>query len=245
MNKHIWALAGILTFLIIWHIASLFVASSLILPGPISVLQTFLSMLPTAAFQKALWASFLRVLLGLIVSVPTGIALGLLCGLFPPLDYFLRPFLAFIAATPVMAIILIIFLWAGSEGTPVVTAFLIVFPVMVQNTKAGVLALDTNLKEMCRVFQFSRLSTLQNLYIPSIVPYLLSALKTALSLCWKVVVAAEVLVQPIRALGTGMQNAKAQLETPSLFAWTCATVIAAALCQGLLKLAIIKGRIKR
>jgi NitT/TauT family transport system permease protein len=77
---------------------------------------------------------------------------------------------------------------------------------------------------------------LQNLYIPSIIPYIQSALKTSLSLCWKVVVAAEVLVQPFYALGTGMQNAKAQLETSSLFAWTCATVLAAALCQGILKL---------
>lgn len=44
-------------------------------------------------------------------------------------------------------------------------------------------------------------------------------------------VAAEVIVQPRHALGTGMQMAKAQLETTELLAWTAATVIMAALTE--------------
>jgi NitT/TauT family transport system permease protein len=53
-------------------------------------------------------------------------------------------------------------------------------------------------------------------------------------MCWKVVVAAEVLVQPLFALGTGMQRAKAALDTAELFSWTVAAVIAAALSETLL-----------
>jgi NitT/TauT family transport system permease protein len=64
----------------------------------------------------------------------------------------------------------------------------------------------------------------------------MGGLRSALSLCWKVVVAAEVLVQPLRALGTGMQRAKAQLETAELFAWTLGTVLAAAAAQELVTL---------
>jgi NitT/TauT family transport system permease protein len=87
----------------------------------------------------------------------------------------------------------------------------------------------------------SRGEFLKYLYIPSLVPFILGGLRSSLSLCWKVVVAAEVIVQPLRSLGTGMQQAKAQLETPELFAWTAATVIAAALTQGLLSFAIGRG----
>jgi NitT/TauT family transport system permease protein len=65
-------------------------------------------------------------------------------------------------------------------------------------------------------------------------PFITGSLYAGLSLCWKVVAAAEVLVQPARALGTGMQMAKAQLETAELFAWTLATILAAALSQLLL-----------
>jgi NitT/TauT family transport system permease protein len=72
---------------------------------------------------------------------------------------------------------------------------------------------------------------------------MLGGLRSGLSLCWKVVVAAEVLVQPFRALGTGMQNAKAQLETAELFAWTAGTVCAATAAQ--FALTLILARLKR
>jgi len=52
------------------------------------------------------------------------------------------------------------------------------------------------------------------------------------------VAAAEVLVQPMRSLGTGMQQARAHLNTGELFAWTAATVCAAAVCQGILSLTL-------
>jgi NitT/TauT family transport system permease protein len=63
-----------------------------------------------------------------------------------------------------------------------------------------------------------------------------AALRSSLSLSWKVVVAAEVLVQPVLSMGSGMQRAKANLETAELFAWTIATVAAAGLSEALLGL---------
>ena len=136
-----------------------------------------------------------------------------------------------VAATPVMSVILIAFLVLGQERTPVFTAFLMVFPVMAANTSAGFREMNGDLKELFTVYRLSRLETLRFLYLPSMLPFVLGGLRSSLSLCWKVVVAAEVLVQPVRALGTGMQYAKAQLETAELFAWTVAAVIAAALSQ--------------
>jgi NitT/TauT family transport system permease protein len=115
-----------------------------------------------------------------------------------------------------------------------------VFPVMASNTIEGVRSVDPRLRELFRIYPLSRRDQLQYLYIPGIMPFILGGLRSSLSLCWKVVVAAEVLVQPLLALGTGMQRSKAQLETAELFAWTLATVIAAALSQGILNLILGK-----
>jgi len=87
----------------------------------------------------------------------------------------------------------------------------------------------------------NRAETLKYLYIPSLVPFILAGLRSSLSLCWKVVAAAEVIVQPMYSLGAGMQQSKTQLETPELFAWTAAAVIAAASTQGILSL-VLKRR---
>jgi NitT/TauT family transport system permease protein len=153
---------------------------------------------------------------------------------------FFRPWFSIISATPVMSVILIVFLILGAERTPVFTAFLMVFPVMAATTIEGLRSVDPGLQELFRIYPVSRGEEIRYLYIPTLVPFILGGLRSSLSLCWKVVVAAEILVQPFRALGTRMQMAKAQLETPELFAWTLATVIAAALSQCLLTLILSK-----
>jgi NitT/TauT family transport system permease protein len=144
---------------------------------------------------------------------------------------FVRPFFSLVSATPVLSVILIAFLWFGQERTPVFAAFLMVFPVMAANVLEGVKSADHRLEEALVAYGLSRRQRLWHLYLPTLLPFLLGGLRSSLSLCWKVVVAAEVIVQPLYSLGTGMQSAKAQLETAELFAWTAATVVCAGLAE--------------
>jgi NitT/TauT family transport system permease protein len=238
MNKKteqfFWTFAGILILLLVWEAASRFWGNSLLLPGPLPVLQHFFRLLATRRFLMSLLNSFLRVIFGVLIAAPLGLAAGIASGLNRRAAAMLKPLFQVISATPVMAIILIAFLWFGQNRTPVFTAFLMVFPVMAANTIEGIKSVDGALIELFRVYGLSRTETLTSLYIPSLIPFILGGLRSSLSLCWKVVVAAEVLVQPARALGTGMQNAKAQLETAELFAWTAGTVCAAAFSQFIL-----------
>ena len=239
---HLWRLAGLAAFLALWEAGARVSGSALIFPGPVSVIRQFIALLPTARFLGALGGSLLRVLFGMLCSAPLGVLVGILAGLDKRVHAFLSPFFAVVAATPVMSVILIAFLVFGSERTPVFTAFLMVFPVMSANTIAGLRAVDPKLRELFTLYGISRGATVRRLYIPATMPFILGGLRSSLSLCWKVVVASEVLVQPLLALGTGMQRAKSQLETPELFAWTLATVLAAALTEGLASLALGKKR---
>ena len=240
-----WTAAGILVLLALWGLASLAGGSSLLLPGPLPVLRRLASLAASERFLLSLGGSFFRVLLGMGVSVPLGVIAGAASGLDRRAGAFLKPLFQVISATPVMSVILIAFLWFGQERTPVFTAFLMVFPVIAANTASGIAALDPKLKELFAIYGLSFRERFFSLYLPGIAPFVLGGLKSGLSLCWKVVVAAEVLVQPRFSLGTGMQNAKAQLETAELFAWTAGTVIACALCQGILSLIIKKIRGRR
>ena len=233
-----WTLAGIAVLLLVWEIGARIYGSGLILPGPLPVLGRFAALIQTRRFLEALGASFLRVLGGIAIAVPLGIIVGIAAGLDNRFRYFIKPLFSVIAATPVISVILIAFLILGSGKTPVFTAFLMIFPVMTSNIIEGISRTDKRLKEMAVAFKLSFGETLRCLYIPSLVPFILGGLKSSLSLCWKVVVAAEVLVQPFTSLGSGMQQAKAQLETPELFAWTAATVFAAALSQGALSIVL-------
>jgi len=54
-----------------------------------------------------------------------------------------------------------------------------------------------------------------------------------LGLTWKVVIAGEVLAQPLHGIGTGMFQAKLYLETGEVFAWTVCAIVLSAVTEGL------------
>jgi len=233
-----WTLAGAAFLFLVWELAARTYGKGLILPGPIPVLANLAALAQTPRFHSALWHSFLRVLGGIAIAVPLGVAAGIAAGLDARARAFLGPLFSAVSAVPVISVILIAFLLFGSGRTPVFTAFLMIFPVMAANTVEGIGNTDQKLKELFAAFKMSRTETLKYLYFPSIVPFVVGGLRSSLSLSWKVVAAAEVLVQPARSLGTGMQQARAHLNSGELFAWTAATVCAAAVCQGILSLVL-------
>jgi len=230
--------------ILFWEIAARLVAADIILPGPLPTLVRLGALLTTRRFLASLGSSLVRVLWGIALSVPLAVAVGIAAGLDRRINAFLRPLFALVSATPVLSIILIAFLWFGQERTAIFAAFLIIFPVMSATAIAGVGAADPRLLEALRVYRFTRYQTLRHFYLPSLMPFIIGGLRASLALSWKVVVAAEVIVQPLFGLGTGMQNAKAQLETTELFAWTAATVGIAALSELLLWLMQRNSRLK-
>jgi NitT/TauT family transport system permease protein len=229
--KNFWSVAGICFILLVWKGASLVVAQDLLLPSPESVLVKLVALVTTPRFLHSLLRTFFRLLSALAVSIPLGIVAGLISGLSTRAAAFLRPLFSIVSTTPVMSIILIAFLWFGAERTPAFAAFLMVFPVITANVMTGIKAIDPKLVELFVVYKMDTREKIRYLYLPSLAPFIAGGCRASLSMCWKVVVAAEVLVQPLLALGTGMQRAKAALDTAELFSWTAATIMVAALSE--------------
>ncbi len=222
-----WRGLGIAIFLIVWESASLVVSSNLILPGPLPVLLALLEMCRKMSFWMSVGGSFLRVLEAFTLSVVLGILTGTLSGILPQFRAVLSPIMTGIRATPVLALILVAMFWFPSSQVPVFSAVLMAFPIMHTGAEIGVQATDEKLLQMSRLFSVPWNTVLCKLRIPSAMPHLLSGAKNALGISWKVIVAGEVLSQPRFALGTGMQEARLSLETPSVFAWALITI---ALC---------------
>lgn len=220
----------------IWALAAHAIASEIVLPSPLRVAQSAAALFPTSTFLVALQATFLRGLASFGISMAAGIAVGLACGLSATLAYAMAPALTLIRATPVLAIILLALIWFPSGVVPVFVAVLMAFPVVVGDVRQGVRSADPKLLEMARLFSLRKRDRLRTIYVPALAPHLLSASHSALGLCWKVVVAGEVLSQPAKALGTGMNRARIELETAEVFAWTFAGILLCALTDAAFKL---------
>jgi NitT/TauT family transport system permease protein len=203
----------------------------LVLPSPGRVLGAALALYPTPRFLSDLGATFLRGLAAFALSAALGIAAGLASGLRPLFGAALAPLLTAIRATPVLALVLIALLWFPSGFVPIFSAFLMAFPIMATSAAEGVRAADARLLEMARLFRVPRRELFLKLSLPSATPYLMAGAKSALGLSWKVVVAGEILSQPSRAIGTGMQDSRMMLESASVFAWAFAAVLLCGLTE--------------
>jgi len=203
----------------------------LVLPSPGRVLGAALALYPTPRFLADLGATFLRGLAAFALSSILGIAAGLAAGLRPLFGAALKPLLTAIRATPVLALVLIALLWFPSGFVPIFSAFLMAFPIMVTSATEGALAADKRLLEMASLFRVPKRELFMKLRLPSASPHLIAGARSALGLSWKVVVAGEILSQPDRAIGSGMQDSRLMLETASVFAWAFAAVILCALTE--------------
>ena len=231
-------LLGAAIALLFWQLGSKSIASSLILPGPGEVLQKLGILLGTQKFWAAVAGSLERVAWAFGLSILAGSLTGILSGLYPFVKNFLAPLITVIRSTPVLALILVAMFWLPSGNVPIFSAFLMAYPIMHTSLFTGVLSADKELLEMASVFKVPASVRFFSLILPSARGHFLSGVKNTLGLCWKVVVAGEVLSQPQFALGAGMQDARLSLETASVLAWAITTVLLCGMSEFFLGIAI-------
>ena len=227
---------GIALILVGWEIAARVVGAAIILPGPTAAMIALWGELTAPAFYPHLLATLLRALAGFGLAFVAGVAWGLVAGSRGTFASVLRPLLVLIRATPVIAVILLALIWFRPNIAPVFVTLLMVVPVIVENVSAGVRAASGELLEMASLFGVPRSRRLRRLTLPALRPYLFAGAHSGLGMAFKVTVAAEVLVQPARALGGAMQEARFYLDTPRILALTVAVIALSALAEGALQL---------
>ncbi|MBP5269592.1 MAG: ABC transporter permease subunit [Clostridia bacterium] len=212
-------------WIIIWEIASLLAGSALILPSPFETAARLFELLGDGVYWKTVFLSLFRILRGMIYGTAGGVLLAVLSSISSNLASFLSPAVSVVRATPVASFIILAMLWLGNTAMPPVISALMVLPVVYTEILSGILDVKKELIEVADVFEIRGLSRLFGVYIPSLRPYIRSALKNAAGLSWKAGVAAEVLSFTPLSIGREIQTAKNYLETTDMFAWTLTVVI--------------------
>ncbi len=225
----------------VWSLAAACIGQSILLPSPLAVGSKMLQLAAGPQFWQITAASLGRIVLGLAAGGALGVGLAGLTRSFRWADLLISPALRVVRATPVVSFILLVLLWTRRDLVPAVIAAMMVTPVVWGGVSQGLGEVDPKLLEMAKLCRFSRWKTILLVHIPSVWPYLLSALTTGMGLAWKSGVAAEVLCTPKRAIGTQMQYARSAIDNPALFAWTILVVALSLALEGLLYALLRRG----
>ncbi len=223
-NKFFRAAGVTLFWVALWHLASLLVNQTLLLPSPGVVAAAFWKLLPTAAFWQTAGFSLLRVIGGLALGFVTAGLLAPLAYRFSFVRTLLSPLLSAVKAAPVASFVILALLWLRGRNLSVFVVFLIVLPILYAGILQGLLNTDPGLLEMAKVFRMPSYNQWRGLYLPAVAPFYAAAMQSAVGLAWKSGVAAEIIALPKGSLGEKIYESKIYLETPQLFAYTLAVI---------------------
>lgn len=217
-----WA---VLVWLLIWQLGAMAMDQQILLVSPIAVLIRLGTLAVEPSFWKAVGFSLLRITGGFFLGAAVGTVLAALSARLRRVEELLAPLLLAVKSIPVASFIILSLILFSSRNLSVLISFLMVLPVLYEGVLGGIRAMDKQMLEMAQVFQIPTPRRVRYVYLPQVLPYFRAACASALGLCWKSGIAAEVIGMPTGSIGERLQQAKIYLDTPDLFAWTLVIVL--------------------
>ncbi|QXM05330.1 ABC transporter permease [Crassaminicella indica] len=229
-------LKTLIVILILWGGLSV-IYSPIILPGPIKTLQATWNVLVDVDFLSHVLITLKRLFIGLFGAVLLGSILGLAIGECKRMKYLFEPVFHIIQATPPISWLALGMIWFGLDGQATIfIVFIASVPIMIINIIEGFENIDPKLIEMAMIFHFSKKDILFEIILPSLKSYFKSGITIAVGLGWKLVIMGEVLSSST-GIGAQITNARLNIETGKVLAWTIIIILLGVLSQKLIDFA--------
>jgi NitT/TauT family transport system permease protein len=224
-------LAVLIFWLAVWEVASLVIGSGILLAGPVDVCVALAGDIVHLSFWSTVGFSFLRILIGFSCAFVTSILAAAIAHRFRIFRALLEPVAFLMKSIPIVCIIVLLLILAGSSQVPAIAVFLVVFPALYFSVLEGLARLDIRMIEVLDVFDVPFLRRVLSFYWPSVLPFVRASSKVAVGMGWKAGVAAELIGIPLGSIGAQLYLSKITLDTADLFAWTGVVVLASFLCE--------------
>lgn len=227
----------------VWFVAWLIVDDSYVIPSVGDTVSQFLSLLVSATFWSAFGMTLLRSVWSWLISLVSAAALAALSATFKGVRSFVAPFMAVFRTVPTMAITLMLLIWSSPRIAPLIVSVLMVFPLSYSQFMAAFNGIDNGLVQMTKVYKIPFCERLFKIYIPQVLPPILSQIGANLALTLKVMISAEVLCSTFNSLGGLIYQSNVLLNTAQMFALTISALVAGGLLEwALSKLTLLTRR---
>jgi NitT/TauT family transport system permease protein len=234
-RKQYITLASVLFMIAVWKLVSMHFRSDFILPPPEKALLTTFNLFIDKGFLAITGSTILRGTTGFMLSMILGIGAGIIAGVNRDFDAFIRPVIVTLRSVPVISFILLALIWLSPDTVPVFVAMLTMFPFICTNVTDGIKSVDHDLVEMAVFYRVKKSKIVREVYIPAIMPFIISGASSAMGIGWRAIIIGEVLSQPKYGIGTVMQNAQTFLNVDAVIAWTIIAVIVSYLFEKVIR----------
>ena len=207
------------TFLAVWQGAVSFgLIDSFWVSSPVLVSKELWEEIVSGDLIRNVGITVFEALIAFFISSALGVAAGLMLARSPFWDEVLAPLVLALNSLPRIALAPLIILWFGIGMTAkVVTAFTLVFFILLVNTLGGAKNVDNDILTIARLMGASERDILWKVTLPSALPWIFAGLNLGLTYSLLGVIVAEILSSN-HGLGSVIQSSAATFNTAGVFA---------------------------
>lgn len=218
-----------------WQACSGTLVPSFYVSSPASIAVRLVDLVTSGDLWPHLSQTLIEVAVGLLIGVPAGLVLGIALGFSRLLSGWFLPYVMALYSLPRVALAPLFIVWFGvgllSKITMVVTMVLF---VIFYNVYQGVREIDRDLLDVARSLRARRWQTVYWIVLPSLVPWLITAVRLSIGIALIGAVIAE-MIAASAGLGYYIKYASGLLDVTGVFAGLAVVTVVALVLDQLLK----------
>jgi len=248
MMKYSWksklyTFISCLFFIGLWQLIAVITNNDIYIPRIQQVIEAIKIIFMEQDFLKVILSSFYRTILSYILALVFSMILGVLGAVYPFFQYLIQPINSFAKTIPTMVLVVLLLVWFDKDITPFAVGFAIIFPILYEGVRNGLMQIDKKIIDMTKIYEVSLKDKIKKIYFPVMKFYFMSIFVSTLSLTFKVVITGEVYGQPKFGIGSQIQLEKVNFNVAGIFAWIVIIVFISLFLEIINKL--LKKRIYR
>lgn len=179
--------------LLLWQALAMIVAHRLF-PTPVAVAEAVWVLAVEGRLLEDLGKTLLRALAAFALAMVLGAALGIALGRQAWADRLFSAWLVVGLNLPAIVVAILLYIWLGLTETALIAAVVInKMPLVIVTIREGVRSFSSEYEELGRALRLGFWRRLWRIHWPQLLPFVLAAARTGLSLIWKIVLVFEVL----------------------------------------------------
>ena len=226
----IYSLAALIA---VWALAAA-LAQSRLLPGPLTVGAATLADIRSGELPFQMGCTLGRVISSFAIAMVLGTIAGYAMGRSKTVDRYADSWLIVLLNMPALVTIIFAYIWIGLNETAAILAVVInKLPNVIVVMREGARALDPELDEMAKAFQFTWLSRMRHVVIPQLAPYLAASSRSGLSIVWKIVLIVELIGRP-NGVGFVLGSAFSLFDMAKILSYAISFIVVMLVIESLL-----------
>ena len=226
-NKFTLFSLGVIFVIALWILCSvLFDKNGAIFPNPIATIERFGDILSEQQTYISLGYTFMRMVIGFLVSFLLALIVGMIAGNHEEIYQFLKPLMVVLKSVPTVAFVFVFIVMSNAREAPIYVVFVICFPILYEAVVGGFKSIDKDVLDAAKVDGASYLKSAAFIKFPLAVPYIIVGIVSSFALSFKIEIMAEVITGSTKnGLGSSINYAYSQAEMPNVFAYSLLVII--------------------